>query len=601
MYKNFDIKTFLQDVNNSNINKLVTGTETLDAAAEIFEEKFRSILDYHAPMKTVQIRKNYSAFISEETKDLISVRKVLQEEVSKTGNPVLLKEFRYKCKEVKREVKTDEKKYFEANFSEEAGVTNAWRTANEILGTTKNLAPTVIKHQEENEKPVLVTSPKKIATIFNNFFRNKVEKLRNKTNKPSSILPTDRLKNWLKKRPEPPPSFKIKKVDKVILRKAIKRMKGKRGHGVDTIDSYSLKLASPLIEDSLLHLVNLSIANNTFATPWKPQLIFPLHKKKEKTKVENFRPVSHLVEVGKLCEYIVYEQILEHFNVNKLFHPNHHGSLSNHSTATALIQLTDMWLEAAEMTELSGACMIDQSAAYDLLCHMILQEKLGLYNFDQGSISWIMSYLSNRTQAVQVESKVSNFLECGDHGVPQGSILGGLLHVINSNDFPDCHEEGESVVYVDDDTDSVHSNDPVQLKNMMQKEVNNSVSWLQDNRLCVAGDKSKFLVIGTKQLRSSKLTNLLSINVDGQEIQETESEKLLGVVVNNQLTWQHHLHGDEENSGLIPQLKQRVGTLRRLSKYMNKKRLSMMGSGIFYSKLVYCLPVFGNVFGLDRY
>ena len=282
MYKNFDIKTFLQDVNNSNINKLVTGTETLDAAAEIFEEKFRSILDYHAPMKTVQIRKNYSAFISEETKDLISVRKVLQEEVSKTGNPVLLKEFRYKCKEVKREVKTDEKKYFEANFSEEAGVTNAWRTANEILGTTKNLAPTVIKHQEENEKPVLVTSPKKIATIFNNFFRNKVEKLRNKTNKPPSILPTERLKNWLKKRLEPPPSFKIKKVDKVILRKAIKRMKGKRGHGVDTIDSYSLKLASPLIEDSLLHLVNLSIANNTFATPWKPQLIFPLHKKKRK-------------------------------------------------------------------------------------------------------------------------------------------------------------------------------------------------------------------------------------------------------------------------------------------------------------------------------
>ena len=80
------------------------------------------------------------------------------------------------------------------------------------------------------------------------------------------------------------------------------------------------------------------------------------------------------------------------------------------------------------------------------MCHLILTKKLSLYNFDTSSISWIMSYLSNRTQAVQVESTVSEPLECGDHGVPQGSILGGLLHVINSNDFPDCHDEGDSVI-----------------------------------------------------------------------------------------------------------------------------------------------------------
>jgi hypothetical protein len=140
-------------------------------------------------------------------------------------------------------------------------------------------------------------------------------------------------------------------------------MKGKRVHGRDEIDSFSLKLAAPLIEDSLLHLVNLSIESENFATPWKPQLILPFHKKKEKTKVENYRPVSHLVEVGKLVEYIVGEQILEHFVTNNLFHPNHHGSLANHSTATALIQLTDMWMQASEKKKLTGVCMIDQSAA----------------------------------------------------------------------------------------------------------------------------------------------------------------------------------------------------------------------------------------------
>ena len=94
-------------------------------------------------------------------------------------------------------------------------------------------------------------------------------------------------------------------------------------------------------------------------------------------------------------------------------------------------------------------------SSYHLLCHKGIKEKFHIYNFSNSSIDWLMSYLGGRTQLVQVESRTSSQLDCGDSGVPQGSVLGGLLHVINSNDFPACHEEGESVVYVDDDSDCV--------------------------------------------------------------------------------------------------------------------------------------------------
>ena len=73
------------------------------------------------------------------------------------------------------------------------------------------------------------------------------------------------------------------------------------------------------------------------------------------------------------------------------------------------------------------------------------------------------------------------------------------------------------------------------------------------------------------------------------------------MIINNKLSWKDHLYGDKDNSGLVSQLKQRVGTLKRLSKYMSTERLKMMVSGIFYSKLMYCLPVIGNVHGLDIY
>ena len=81
---------------------------------------------------------------------------------------------------------------------------------------------------------------------------------------------------------------------------------------------------------------------------------------------------------------------------------------------------------------------------------------------------------------------------------------------------------------------------------------------------------------------------------------ETESEKLLGVVINNELTWKNHFYGDNENEGLVPQLSKRIGILKKLSSKMSKERLKLFASGMFYSKLSYCLPVFGNVLGLDR-
>ena len=252
----------------------------------------------------------------------------------------------------------------------------------------------------------IVTNPQRLGNMFNKFFRNKVKKLRAKTNKPPSVPPTVRLQQWLNTRGQPPPQFSLRKIDKKTLRMILKKMKPKRVHGTDWIDSYSLKVASPLLEDSLLHLVNLSIEQNKFANKWKPQLIHPFHKKKDRDLLENYRPVSHLVQVGKIIEYAVNFQIIEHFTKYCLFHPNHHGSLAGHSTATAVIQLMDLWLEASEKHELSAVCLLDQSAAYDLLCHKTFCSKLRLYNFTESTISWVMSYLTGRTQQYKLSPKL---------------------------------------------------------------------------------------------------------------------------------------------------------------------------------------------------
>ena len=203
-----------------------------------------------------------------------------------------------------------------------------------------------------------------------------------------------------------------------------------------------------------------------------------------------------------------------------------------------------------------------------------------------------------------VESSLSYPLSVGRQGVPQGSLLGPLCFLIFYNDFPVTREVGESVLYADDDTDNVSSECPTNLQHMIQMEADLSVAWVNDNRLVCSGSKTKLLVVGTRELRRSKLESIelkLSVNVAGHTVEESTSEKLLGILINNTLTWADHLHGDERHKGLLSKLSQRAGIIRRLSRFMPSERLKVISNGIFFSLLNYGLPVFGSISGLLMY
>ena len=109
-YKNFSVEGFLTDIYHSNINASVATHENIEGASEAFRNEFLAILNFHAPIRTFQIRKNYCPYLSEETKALMAERSTLQNEASKKGDPILLAEFKTKAKEVKKAVTKDKKK-----------------------------------------------------------------------------------------------------------------------------------------------------------------------------------------------------------------------------------------------------------------------------------------------------------------------------------------------------------------------------------------------------------------------------------------------------------------------------------------------------------
>ena len=601
-YKYFNLVEFLTDIQQSSLNQKVLNCEDLETAADTFQQEFGQILDRHAPLKIFQSRNHYLPYLSAETKILMRERDALKEEATKGEDASLFEEYKRKRNEVKSRLKTEEAEFYENKFQKsQPSIKKVWNTIYDIIGKVNNKAPTKIKVDDK-----VITSPKTMANIFNSTFQNKVRKLREQTSTRPKTDPLERLRRWLSRRPSETPTFSLKTINIAKLRQTLKKLKPSRAHGIDFIDANSIKVAAPLIEDSILHLVNLSISSGMFASSWKTQLVLPLHKKSDKLTATNYRPVSHIIEMGKLVEYIIHDQVYNHFFEHSLFHSNHHGFLRDHSTATALAQLQDMWLTASEDQKLSAALLLDLSAAFDVVDHLIFINKLKTYNFSSQTIKWFSSYLSNRRQIVQVETKFSDPEDLAQHGVPQGSILGPLISIIFNNDFPDCSEEGEAVLYADDDTTNVSDEDPIKLQEKIQREATLATEWVSDNRMVCSGDKTKLLIIGTAQRRKRLLTDRnikIQIEVCGKKVTESNSEKLLGLTVNNQQTWRDYLYGEQwrekdNEPGLIQQLSQRVGLLRRVVHLMPEAKFNTICQGIFYSKLLYCLQIVGNVWGV---
>ena len=78
------------------------------------------------------MRRNYSPYLTEETKELIKKRNFLKEKSTKEGDKEAEKEAKKKGKEIKRAIKADEMSYYERNLSDLTDTAVAWRTARGI-------------------------------------------------------------------------------------------------------------------------------------------------------------------------------------------------------------------------------------------------------------------------------------------------------------------------------------------------------------------------------------------------------------------------------------------------------------------------------------
>ena len=182
----------------------------------------------------------------------------------------------------------------------------------------------------------------------------------------------------------------------------------------------------PVITD----IVNLSLENASVPTAFKQAVVDPILKKDslDHEIFKNFRPISNFSFISKATEKVVAERLnchLENANLHETFQSAYK---KGYSTETAPTHIHNDILCAIDDNECVILVLLDLSAAFDTVDHNILIERQKhRFGITRKALTWIKSYLCERTQFVKIGSKRSNNhkLCCG---VPQSSVLGPILY-----------------------------------------------------------------------------------------------------------------------------------------------------------------------------
>ena len=174
-------------------------------------------------------------------------------------------------------------------------------------------------------------------------------------------------------------------------------MKPASSAGMEGITVKSLKRIIKPLYAPILNLVNTCITTASYPDSLKTARVVPLLKSgKNHNEATSYRAINILSSIRKIIYRIINKQLIRHLTTNKLIIHQHHGTIKGRSTMTALVSMLDEWAEALENGESNAILVLDQLAAYDIICHQKLIEKLQILEADNTSTQFFTDYLRQR-------------------------------------------------------------------------------------------------------------------------------------------------------------------------------------------------------------
>lgn len=233
----------------------------------------------------------------------------------KTGNPVIMNEVKSLNAAIKRIVKSERKRLLKNKMKNSSPAT-FWSTVNGLLGRSSTGDDLVLINESGLE-----CRDECAAQMFADFFKGKVDKLLARNQLDDEVL----MPSY-----QPMQAFTEEEIER-----ALSSFKPKKSSGPDEVPLLVMKTCYESMKPAIIHLFRLFTNKGVIPQSWKCARVKPIFKKGDKTRVDNYRPISNLNSISKLFERC----LLNRLSSKDIDGVNQHGFRPSHSTITAAIEI----------------------------------------------------------------------------------------------------------------------------------------------------------------------------------------------------------------------------------------------------------------------
>ena len=363
----------------------------------------------------------------------------------------------------------------------------------------------------------------------------------------------------------------------------INRLDASKACGPDKIPTKLLKMVAIYIAEPLTKIFNKSLASGKYPSIWKRAIVKPIYKGKgSPSDLKNYRPISLLPCVSKIFEKLVFKRFYDHITSHQLLTDNQSGYRPGHNTQLQLAYLTDKLYKTLDNSEDFTIIYLDISRYFEKIWHAGLLAKCKLEFGIRGQVlSWLKSYLDDRSQQVQIGGDLSPPLTL-KAGVPQGSVLGPLLAILYLNGLSDI-TSNQTLYFADDSSiHCSHTPDTLQAKEI---ELQHDLNAIHDYGIkwAITFNSNKT----TQQTFSNRRNPTIpKLTFGGQDICLTNKHKHLGLTFSSDLKFKQHI-----NETLL-KFNRALSPLYQVAPYIPRKELHQIYLTYVRPHLDYCSAVY---------
>ena len=544
---------------------------------EIWKTLFTAVLNKHAPIREKRVKNKPSVpWLTNTVKQQIRERDRLKLFAVKNKSESHWKAYKLSRNRVTGTLRKAKASYYKAQFEKvKHDPKAAWKTINQILNR-KQMCQEINAVKTQNGE---ISDPTELAECFNNYFINVGPDIA------KTIDKSDR--NFMGYITKATSKLNFQAVSESTVQRLLLSLNPRKSTGIDKIPAKIIRVASPVVANSLTKIFNRAISNESFPSEWKQARVVPLHKKGSRNLLNNYRPISILPALSKVFERILYEQLYDYFVGNNLLSHHQYGFRQFHSTASVLLDSTNEWFVNMDRGFFNIAVFLDLQKAFDTIDHDILLKKLDLYGLEKSALNLLKSYLTNRTQICFVNGTFSSqkLITCG---VPQGSILGPLLFLIYINDLPNSLQYSSARMFADDTTLTASGKSISELQVTINHDLANVKQWLSANKLSLNLIKTEYLLIGSRH-NINNISAVPNVSVGDVPIKRVRETKALGVCIDEFLSWDKHI------DKIAKKVSSGIGAIRKLKSCVDRNTLICAYNALILPHFDYCCEVWDTI------